>query len=411
MEELFILSVAELNSYIKELLDSDELLSGVWVRGEVSNLTKHPSGHVYFTLKDAESQIRCVMWRNAAERVHFPLEQGVRVVVYGRVSVYEKGGVYQLYAEHLEPDGRGALFEALELLKKRLEAEGLFDQSRKRALPPLPSRVALVTSPVGAAVHDMVRILRQRHPGLEIIIVPTLVQGDQAPESICRALDAAAKLPGVDVVILARGGGSMEDLWAFNDERVARAIYRSPVPVVSAVGHETDFTIADFVADVRAPTPSAAAAIVAPDASELRMRVLELYSSVVERTLSIIEERRRYVQLLTERPVFQRPQNLLEGKAELVQGLFARAVRAAEAVLRNREEQHAALVAALNALSPLAVLARGYALLRRADDGATISSVSSIDVGDRGNLLLRDGLLVCQVLDKEEKEWSKTLPS
>jgi len=323
------LSVSELNGHIKALMDTDEILCDVWVRGEISSCKQHTSGHLYFTLKDEASQINCVMWRNSVPQIKFPLEQGVRVLAHGRVSVYERQGVYQLYADRLEPEGKGALFEAFEKLKMRLAAEGLFDEERKRPLPAMPRRVAVVTSPTGAAVHDMVRILHQRHPGLEIVVVPTVVQGDEAPMSICGSLAAAAQIPHVDVIILGRGGGSVEDLWAFNDERVARAIYQSPVPVVSAVGHETDFTIADFVADVRAPTPTAAAAMVAPDAAQLRLRVMDLQDSLQRVVTAAVDRYRRELDLLIQRPVLQRPAAVIDVRREALQALRERLVRAA----------------------------------------------------------------------------------
>ncbi|MGQ9525834.1 MAG: exodeoxyribonuclease VII large subunit [Armatimonadota bacterium] len=411
MEDLYALSVSDLNCYIRELMDTDEVLCDVWVRGEISSCKVHTSGHLYFTLKDESSQINCVMWRSSVPQIRFPLEQGVRVLAHGRVSVYERQGTYQLYADRLEPEGRGALFEAFEKLKQRLAAEGLFDEERKRPLPKVPRRVALVTSPTGAAVHDMVRILRQRHPGLDIVVVPTLVQGDEAAPSICASLAAAVQVPNVDVIILGRGGGAVEDLWAFNDERVARAIYISPVPIVSAVGHETDYTIADFVADVRAPTPTAAAAMVAPDAVQLRLRVMELQDSLQRVVTGVVDRYRRELALLTQRPILQRPAALVDARRMALQALRERLVRAVGEPLRAKKEKLGALAARLDVLSPLAVLSRGYGVFRRADNGATISSVDAVKVGESGNLMLKDGLLLCRVDAKEEKDWSVHLRS
>lgn len=411
MDGPYALSVSDLNEYIKGLMDTDEILCDVWVRGEISSCKLHTSGHLYFTLKDEASQINCVMWRNSVQHIRFPLEQGVRVLAHGRVSVYERQGTYQLYADRLEPEGKGALFEAFEKLKKRLAEEGLFEEERKRPLPPMPRRVALVTSPTGAAVHDMIRIMHERHPGLEIVVVPTVVQGDEAPLSICGSLDAAARVPRVDVIILGRGGGAAEDLWAFNDERVARAIYRSPVPVVSAVGHETDFTIADFVADVRAPTPTAAAAMVAPDAAQLRLRVMDLQDSLQRTVTGIVDRYRRELDLLMQRPVLQRPTAVVDMRREALLALRERLVRAVGEPMRARKEKLGALAGRLEALSPLAVLSRGYGVFRRGDNGATISSVRAVEVGESGNLMLKDGVLVCHVDAKEEKDWSARLRS
>jgi exodeoxyribonuclease VII large subunit len=405
MDTVFALSIGQLNRYIKDVLSADDILNAVWVRGEVSNFTRHISGHLYFTLKDADSQLKCVMWRQSAASVHFPLEPGVQVLAYGGVSVYERGGIYQLYVEYLQPDGRGALFAAFEKLKARLDEEGLFDEARKRPLPSMPSRVALVTSLVGAAVHDLIRILHQRHPGLEVVIVPALVQGDLAPESICSALQMAAGLPDTDVVILARGGGSLEDLWAFNDERVARAIFSCPVPVVSAVGHETDFTIADFVADIRASTPSAAAAMVAPDCAELRLRLIDLQDSLQRCIEARMDEYSSCLNALLERPVLRRPEAMIQPRREAVTLLQGRLLRSIENAVQRKNERCSTLTATLDALSPLAVLARGYAVFKRAGDGFTVSSIRHVEHDDIGKLMLRDGFLHCRVIEKEEIDW------
>ena len=405
MDSVFALSVAQVNQYLKELIASDDVLSAIWVVGEISNFTRHSSGHLYFTLKDDESQLRCVMWRSAAATVRFPIECGVQVIAYGGISVYERGGVYQLVVQNLQPAGQGALFAALEALKRRLEAEGLFALDRKRPLPALPQRVALVTSPAGAAVHDMIRILRQRHPGVEIVVVPCLVQGDLAPESICAALDLAGRHSGADVVIVGRGGGSAEDLWAFNDERVARAISRCPIPVVSAVGHETDVTIADFAADVRAPTPSAAATMVVPETSELRLRVLELADRLQRRATMCVEEGRARLFALIRRPAIRCPLDIIRPRRERLSALHARLLCAAESIVRVRRDRWSALTATLNALSPLAVLDRGYALLTRDRDGAPVTSICHVDPGDTGTIMLKDGLLSCTVNGKEDNQW------
>ncbi|MGD8240389.1 MAG: exodeoxyribonuclease VII large subunit, partial [Armatimonadota bacterium] len=267
------LTVSEVTRHVKRLLDSSELLQGISVRGEVSNFKRHTSGHVYFSLKDEASQLSCIMFRGPAGHLSFEPEDGMQVIASGNVSVYERGGRYQLYTRFMQPDGLGDLYLAFERLKAKLEAEGLFDPARKRAIARFPRRVAIITSPTGAAVRDITTILARRYPAAAQLVVPAIVQGDDAAPSIVRALGIANDMDDVDTIILGRGGGSIEDLWAFNEEVVARAIYSSARPVISAVGHETDFTIADFVADVRAATPSAAAELAAPDQAELRSRV------------------------------------------------------------------------------------------------------------------------------------------
>lgn len=357
------LAIGQVNRYIKELIASDEILNDVWIRGEVLDCTRHGSGHLFFTLKDSEAELRCVMWRSSAVGLRFAVEAGVQVVAYGSVSVYEKRGYYQFQALHLEPDGQGARHLALERLKHRLEAEGLFDPVRKRPLPLLPRRVALVTSRNGAAVQDLIRIIQTRHPEQDLVVVPAKVQGDGAPDSLVRSLGVAARLPDVEVIIVGRGGGSAEDLWAFNDERVARAIFASPVPVVSAVGHEIDTCIADLVADLRAPTPSAAAAAVVPDTAELRMRLDEMEGDLGRRLaerLSLADTRLRR---LIDRPILSQPQALMESRSLCVQQLRRRMAFAARRRLEAGDGASRALAARLDALSPLSVLARGYAVL------------------------------------------------
>lgn len=359
-------TVSEITAYMKRLIERDEVLAEVSVRGEISNFTHHGSGHMYFSLKDDKSQLSAVCFRGAASRLGFVPEAGQRVVAHGNISVYEPRGAYQIIVRAMQPDGAGELAEALAKLRARLEAEGLFDPARKRELPRLPQRIALVTSPTGAAVRDLVSVISRRYPPAELLIVPTLVQGEGAPESIVRSLQMASAAPGVDLIIAGRGGGSLEDLWAFNDERVARAIFACGVPVMSAVGHETDFTIADEVADLRAPTPSAAGELAVPDVRELIAELNALANRAQATLASGVSELRGRLERLSEGPALARPAAMLEP-------LWQRVDEAADdlerAVSRGLERAGARLGMAegtLLALDPTRVLERGYSITRLA---------------------------------------------
>ena len=375
------LSVTQLNDYIKNLLGEDLLLRGLTLVGEISGLRRHSSGHMYFAVKDEQSVMRCVMFRQSAFSLRFRPEDGMRVQLTGYVSYYTRDGALQFYCEGMQPDGVGALYLAFEQLKAKLAAEGLFEAARKRPLPALPRRLAVVTSPTGAAVRDVIRVAGRRHPGLDIVVVPAIVQGNDAPASIVRALKAAAALDRVDVIVCGRGGGSIEDLWCFNDEGVARAIAACPVPVVSGVGHETDFTIADFVADVRAATPSQAAEIIVPDVSamierrigaELRMReaVLRQLRGYAERLARVSSSR-----------VLSRPGALLAPMLDKQRTLWLRLHGAVRPSLALREARLRAAKQALSALNPAAVLERGYSIVTQ-DDGRVVTSPAQILGGE-----------------------------
>jgi len=391
-----ILSVRELTLYIKRLIERDQTLSAVWVRGEISNFKWHTSGHIYFTLKDDTTQLKCVMFRSAAGRLRFRPDNGMQVLVGGNISVFERDGAYQLYCEEMEPAGVGALHLQYEQLKARLAAEGLFDESLKRPLPRLPRRVGIITATTGAAIRDMITVARRRFPGVRLVLAPALVQGEQAPASLMRALDLTARLPEIDVIIIGRGGGSLEDLWAFNDEGLARAIRACPVPVVSAVGHETDFTIADFAADLRAPTPSAAAELVVPSRAELMGLVDGLRARLVTVARRVVERKRARLRVLSDRPVLQRPQGRLLQDRQRLDDLVRRLSFAAGRSSEIRRQRLRALAGQLDALSPLAVLSRGYAIARAAD-GRVLKSVSAAAVGDRVHVMLHQGGLACRV--------------
>jgi exodeoxyribonuclease VII large subunit len=391
-----VLSVREVTLYVKRLLERDQLLQAVWVRGEISNFKWHTSGHIYFTLKDESAQIKCVMFRSAAQRLRFRPDNGMQVLVHGNVTVFERDGAYQLYAVEMDPAGLGALHLEFEQLKRRLAAEGLFDEEHKRPLPALPRRVGIVTAPTGAAIRDMITVARRRFPSVHLVIAPALVQGSEAPASLIRGLKLLARVDGVDVIIIGRGGGSLEDLWAFNDEGLARAIRNCPVPVVSAVGHETDYTIADFAADLRAPTPSAAAELVVPSRSELAGQVDALRIRLAAATRRIVERKRIRLRGLAERPVLQRPQGRLLQDRQRLDDLIRRLGFVGGKMLESHRRELGALAGRLDALSPLAVLARGYAIAR-AESGAIIKDAHQVAVGDAIQVMVHKGQLHCRV--------------
>ncbi len=385
-----VLTVSEINQHIKMLVESDRALGDVLVSGELSNYKMYPSGHHYFTLKDEQSTLRSVMFRGEASRLKFRPESGMKVIVRGRIAVYPRDGAYQLYATEMTPDGVGALFIAYEQLKKKLEVKGYFDRAHKQALPRFPEKICLITSPAGAAVRDMLRILGKRWPTAEVLILPVRVQGEEAPGEIADAIDYANAHVDCDLLITGRGGGSIEDLWAFNDERVADAIYRSKLPVISAVGHEPDFTIADFVADLRAATPSNAAELAVPDRAEL-----STYLASVGVRLRTLTERhlrmgRMKLDALAKKPVFSGPDGVVRERRQrlmLAEGEFLSASK--QFVLAKRAKL-ARVAASLDALSPLAVLARGYSIVSD-KSGAAVRSAKALKAGDQVSLRFGDG--------------------
>lgn len=394
--EQHIFGVAEVNQLVKLLLDEEPLLRGIHVRGELSNYKIYPSGHHYFTLKDSEGSLRCVMFRGQAGRLRFRPENGMKVIASGRVSVFPRDGAYQLYCDAITPEGVGDLAAAFEQLKAKLYAQGLFDPAHKKPLPPCPERIAVVTSSAGAAVHDMIRILRQRFPIAKVILLPVRVQGAEAPPEIAGAIRYANRWKVGDLIITGRGGGSMEDLWAFNDERVARAIYESELPVISAVGHEPDITIADFVADARASTPSNAAEIAVPDQTELRRRILEAAQRMEEcesRRLRALRE--RLEELTSRRAMTDRLAYVQDRRMELAH-VQQRLSGLAAAQMDRRRGRFSALAASLDAMSPLKVLGRGYAMARGAD-GAILKTWREVSAGDRVSVALGEGGFSCTV--------------
>src|SRR5713226_5395843 len=393
-----VLSVSQVSRYLKELLETDEVLQDVWVRGEISGCRMYPSGHCYFTLKDAEAQLPCVFFKNARVRSAAPeLRDGMAIAANGRISLYERDGKRQLDVKHVELIGEGALFLRFEQLKARLAAEGLFDASRKRPIPPSPSVIGIVTSPQAAALRDMLRVLRARYPLARVILSPALVQGAEAPAAIAEALDLLNEHGEAEVVILGRGGGSIEELWAFNEEVVARAIARSRIPVISGVGHETDFTIADFVADYRASTPTAAAAAAVPDIAEWRVDIQDkqqILTDLMEECLSdlheSLERTRRDLQRANPRSLLDRRRQQLDDTTELLQTRL-------EHILSIRDERLRGASLRLHSLSPLLTIARGYAVVRRDTDSTIITSIQQAQPGDKLTIQVTDGNIPVEV--------------
>ena len=392
------LSVTALNLYIRDLLDSQRTLANVGVRGELSNYKIYPSGHHYFTLKDSESSLKCVMFKSSASRLRFRPENGMGVTVWGRVTVYPRDGAYQLYATQIMPEGTGDLQIAFEQLKAKLEGEGLFDPEHKKPLPRFPGRIAIITSSAGAAVHDMIRILGRRWPLAKVLLLPVRVQGVEAPPEIAGAIRYANEFDVADLIITGRGGGSIEDLWAFNDERVARAIYASRLPVISAVGHEPDVTISDYVADRRASTPSNAAEIAVPDCREIEelLSAYELRASQgMRKQLNNLRER---LDSCASRRVLLDPMTLVDNRRMELDRSRERLAAAEEKILAGKRQRFVAATAKLDAMSPLKVLTRGYAITHD-EKGNSIRSAEQLHSGDKITLRLSDGSADCLVED------------
>lgn len=383
-----IYNVSELNDHIKLLLDCDPVLNGVYVRGELSNYKVYPSGHHYFTMKDQDGALRCVMFKGSAGKLRFKPENGMKVIAFGRVAVFPRDGVYQLYANELTPDGVGDLYVAFEQLKEKLYKEGLFDERHKKPLPRLPKRIAVITSGAGAAVRDIIRVLRARWPLAEVRILPVRVQGAEAPAEIVGAIKYANRHRVADLLITGRGGGSIEDLWAFNDERVARAIFESEIPVISAVGHEPDVTIADFVADLRAATPSNAAELAVPDQNDVRTALRTLDIRMEQALRKELKMRRQRVEELSNKRVLQDPKNYIDDKRVMLDYMQTRLNAASMRSVTAARERFIRLGAKLDAMSPLKVLGRGYAIARK-EDGTVVKAASDVQKGDRITLRLQ----------------------
>ena len=391
-----IIAVSQVNEYIKFLLDRDELLGNICVRGELSNYKVYPSGHHYFTLKDAEGALRCVMFRSSAQRLRFRPENGMQVIASGRVTVFPRDGAYQLYCNTLTADGAGDLYVAFEQLKEKLAKDGLFDPANKKPIPKFPHTIAIITSAYGTAIMDMLRILGKRYPLTKVKLLPVRVQGAEAPAEIAGAIRYANRYQVADLIITGRGGGSMEDLWAFNDERVARAIYESEIPVISAVGHEPDVTIADYVADARASTPSNAAEIAVPDRNDVRARLTALERGMTKTEESRLSALRERLTALERKRVLRDPMAFIADKRLLLDYTQKSLASLAEKQVGERRQRFAALCASLHAMSPLAVRARGYAVARTAT-GTVLRSADEVTVGETIDVTLGRGSLACTV--------------
>lgn len=391
-----IYSVTELNEHIKNLLDSDGALSRLCVRGELSNYKVYPSGHHYFSLKDKDCLLRCVMFKGAAQKLFFRPENGLSVLCTGSVSVYSRDGAYQLYVNQMSPAGVGELYLAYEQLKDKLQKEGLFEASHKRSLPRFPSTIAVITSGAGAAVRDIIRVLGARWPLSKVVVLPVRVQGKEAPAELVGAIRYANRYHVADLIITGRGGGSIEDLWAFNDERVAHAIYASEIPVISAVGHEPDVTISDFVADLRAATPSNGAELAVPDEADIR-RHLDYLRSQIEQIVAqrILRERQRLFRL-AERRVMEDPSVILNQKRMLCDSLTQSLLALGERTVGAKRERFIRCCASLDALSPLKVLSRGYSVVRD-ENGNVVNSAAAMKAGDKIEVVLEHGALDCRV--------------
>ena len=392
-----VLSVSQLNRYVKSRMDADENLFNVFLVGEISNFTDHyKTGHFYFLLKDEEAQIKAVMFRQNALKVKFRPENGLRVIVRGRVSLYEAAGSYQVFVDDMQPDGVGALNLAFEQLKERLEREGLFDAAHKKPLPRFPERIGVITSETGAAVQDILNILGRRFPYAQVVLAPVLVQGEGAPAQLIDALQSFNAFKNVDVIILGRGGGSAEDLWAFNDERLAYAVYRSQIPVISAVGHETDFTICDFVADLRAPTPSAAAELAVPDQMQLRAEIHTLLSRMQRTVTNNLREQRLRLEQSTQKSVLKNPNVYFDTKRMQLISVSTQFDALEKTILHRARIRLQENAAKLQALSPLSVLARGYSVTTLAD-GTVVHSANQLSENTEITVQLADGKAACTV--------------
>ena len=396
-----IYSIFELTQHIKQLFDNDCILRSVYVRGEILNFKRHSSGHCYFTLKDRDATLRSVMFRSRAQFLKFVPRDGMKVVAAGQVTIFERDGQYQLYVNQLIPEGLGELSLAFAQLKEKLAAEGLFDEERKQELPLFPRKIGIVTSPTGAAIRDIITVARRRHPGIHLLLCPVQVQGPEAPEQIASAIAALNNYGQADVIIVGRGGGSLEELWAFNDEQVVRAIAASALPVVSAVGHETDVTLADFAADRRAATPSQAAEIAVPDVSELKRYIVALRTILQNHTFALLKNLRQQVMQYRNSTVFNRPLDILAAKHQLVDMLHERLQQALEQMIATKQHSLQLNAEKLALLNPLAVLSRGYSITRL-PDGTIITQADQVTVDAEIDIILSQGALRARVLDQKE---------
>lgn len=396
-----VVSVSELTRCIRYALEADNLFGDIWVQGEVSNLTRHTNGHIYFSLKDESALLRCVIWAGNTRSIKHEIKAGSSLIVHGRISLYDKQGQYQLTIDKVMGNGVGDLYEAFEKLKKKLQDEGLFDEAHKKPLPEFPRKIAMITSSTGAVIEDMVCIARRRMPSVDLLLIPTLVQGDAAPAAIVKSIRIADECSGADVIIVGRGGGSLEDLWGFNDESVVRAVYNCNTPIVSAVGHQTDFTLADFAADLRAPTPSAAMELVLSDRSEVCSRIENMEDIIISSMRSIISGRRMELDGIMRSTHLKSPERMIQERWQTLDILQERMGHLYGKKLSSCEGKLGELSGRLNSLSPLSVLSRGYSVLRRGD-GTVIRSVKDVINGECTHTLISDGTLISKIIDTKE---------
>ncbi len=399
-----IFTITQINEYIRSMMDSDRLLNSVAVKGEISNYKLYPSGHHYFTLKDENGALKCVMFKGNALRLRFRPENGMKVIAMGKISVFPRDGAYQLYCTAMAMDGIGDLYAAFEQLKAKLAAQGLFDPAHKKPLPKYPGTIGIVTSSAGAAVHDMLRILRKRYPLTKVLLLPVRVQGVEAPGEIASAIAYANHFKLCDLLIVGRGGGSIEDLWAFNDEVVARAIYASQIPIISAVGHEPDVTIADYVADLRAATPSNGAELAVPDRDALRQTLDSMENAMVTAMSRQIKAARQHLNVLSASPALQSPEGYIQQRRKTLELLSNRLTSVQNQQLARKQQRYIALTSKLDAMSPLKVLTRGYAMAQKTD-GTVVRSINDVNIADFLTVSLTDGQVQAIVSYKEEKTY------
>lgn len=398
-----VLTITQINEYIRAMMDQDALLTGLAVKGEISNYKVYPSGHHYFTLKDEGASLRCVMFRSSAVKMRFKPENGMKVIAMGRIAVYPRDGGYQLYCSAMALDGVGDLHAAFEQLKAKLAAQGLFDPAHKKELPKYPGVIGIVTSAAGAAIHDVLRILRKRYPLAKVLLLPVRVQGVEAPREIAAAIRYANRRQLADLLIVGRGGGSMEDLWAFNDEIVAHAIYESQIPVISAVGHEPDVTISDYVADLRAATPSNAAELAVPDQDALRQNMDSMLLSMATILQRQLKASRQHLSVLAASPALQSPESYLQQRRKSLSHLESKLLSIQTQNISRHRNRYISCTAKLDALSPLKVLTRGYSMTQT-NSGEIIRSVSQVSPGDQIRITVSDGTALASVISKEENE-------
>ena len=398
-----IFSVGQVNDYVKSLMDKDPILQHLWIRGEISNFKLHSSGHMYFTLKEDQARIRCVFFKYYGNGLSFLPTDGMRVILRGNISLYPKDGQYQFYVEHMEKDGMGQLHEALEALKRKLSDEGLFSQEYKKPLPPFPKKIAVITSHTGAAVHDVIKVITKRNPIVDILVIPVSVQGQSAKDQISAAVDYVNTREDIDLIIVGRGGGSIEELWAFNEEKVARAIFRSAIPVISAVGHETDFTISDLVADVRAATPSAAGEMVVAELSTIDETLKGLERRLHYSMADDLKRQDKKLQSLTNSYVLKYPERLFAPHEQRLDYSTEKMATFIAKIIDRKSDKFASLASYLEALNPLSVMMRGFCIVTDIDNGSIIRSVDQLHEDMPVRIRLTDGNATCNITRKEKE--------